>query len=154
MESTPVECEGAGSEPTVEPKPTTKSTAVECEGTSSKSTVEAKAGSKSTVECKGTATESAMESESTMESKAAPAKAHLINTVADRLCDTRCSPAGKSRCIQHQAADGNCRCGQTNRYLAHHGAHSIALSTPAFSNQTQRFPSSCSRAAQSRGAVS
>jgi len=40
---------------------------------------------------------------------------------------------------------------KTNYYLAHHDAHSITLSTPAFVNQTQRSYRGCNGAAQSRG---
>ncbi len=56
--------------------------------------------------------------------------------------------AFSGRRTQRRAAYGNRRSGQTNRYLAHHDAHSIVLSTPASPNQTQRFPMSCSSAAQ------
>jgi hypothetical protein len=41
------------------------------------------------------------------------------------LCDTGGSPVGKSRRSQHRTSCRNRYGGHTNRYFAHHGAHSF-----------------------------
>jgi hypothetical protein len=74
-----------------------------------------------------------------------------LKVVITRPMLTILIPAGRvGRCTQRRSTHGNRRRGQTNRYLPHSGARSsFTLSTPAFPDQTQAFPLSCSRAAQS-----
>ena len=129
---------------------------MEGEGAGSESTVEAKA----TMEGKAT-TEAKLTSETAMEAKAAsakapsakaaPAEADCGKAVIARVRDTEGAPAGKGRRSQRRTGCRNRHGGQTDCYLAHHDAHSITLSTPAFVNQTQRSYRGCNGAAQSRG---
>ena len=55
-----------------------------------------------------------------------------------------CARSTGGRGAQRRARRDDRRRGQPNRYLANHDAHSIRSSTPAFPNQTQQFPLSCS----------
>jgi hypothetical protein len=71
--------------------------------------------------------------------------------MVNRLCDTQGTAAGKGRRGQRTTGCPNRRDGQTNRYPAHHHAHSITPSTPTVVNQTQCSYRGCNRAAQSRG---
>jgi len=159
---TAIEGEGAGSESTMEAKATTESeptveakpgaeTAIEGEGAGSESTMEAKATTESepTVEAKAASAKAA--SAEAAPAKAAPAEADCGKAVIARVRDTEGAPAGKGRRSQRRTGCRNRHGGQTNCYLAHHDAHSITLSTPAFVNQTQRSYRGCNGAAQSRG---
>jgi len=86
--------------------------------------------------------------------KAASAKADFVNVVAsmaNRLCDTEGTPAGKGRRSQSRTGCRNRQGRQTNRNLPHHDAHLRCSEHPSLSNQTRPFLKGCSRAAQSRG---
>ncbi len=161
---TAMEGEGAGSESTMEAKARSE-TAMEGKGAGSESTVEAKARSETAMEGKAT-TEAKPTSETALEAKAAsakaarakaarakaaPAEADCGQAVIARVRDTEGASAGKGRRSQRRTGCRNRHGGQTNCYLAHHDAHSITLSTPAFVNQTQRSYRGCNGAAQSRG---
>src|SRR5258707_15427617 len=143
------------SEPTVEAKPRSE-TAIEGEGAGSETTMEAKATTESepTVEAKAASAKAASAKAASAEAapaKAAPAEADCGKAVIARVRDTEGAPAGKGRRSQRRTGCRNRHGGQTDCYLAHHDAHSITLSTPAFVNQTQRSYRGCNGAAQSRG---
>jgi hypothetical protein len=163
---TAMEGEGAGPESTAEAKARSE-TAMEGEGAGSESTMEAKATmegkaameGKATTEAKPTS-ETAMEAKAASakaasakaaSAKAAPAEADCGKAVIARVHKTEGAPAGKGRRSQRRTGCRNRHGGQTDCYLAHHDAHSITLSTPAFVNQTQRSYRGCNGAAQSRG---
>jgi hypothetical protein len=60
-----------------------------------------------------------------------PTKAPTKAT-SGKVRSAKTSSAANSRRTQRRAGCGDHRRDQTNRYFAHHGAHSIFLSTPSF----------------------
>src|SRR6266404_2830954 len=140
---TAMEGEGAGSESTMEGKATTEA------NPTSETAMEAKAASAKAASAKATPAEAAPAKAAS--AKAAPAEADCGKAVIARVHNTTGAPAGKGRRSQRRTGCHNRHGGQTNCYLAHHDAHSITLSTPAFVNQTQRSYRGCNGAAQSRG---
>src|SRR5262249_23590110 len=144
--------ERAGGRVGVDLPSTTKSTEAK---PATESTMEAKARSETAMEGEGAGSESTMEAKAASakaaRAKAAPAEADCGQAVIARVRDTEGASAGKGRRSQRRTGCRNRHGGQTNCYLAHHDAHSITLSTPAFVNQTQRSYRGCNGAAQSRG---
>jgi len=140
---TAMEGEGAGSESTMEGKATTEAKPT------SETAMEAKAASAKAASAKATPAEAAPGKAAS--AKATPAEADCGKAVIARVHDTEGAPAGKGRRSQRRTGCRNRHGGQTDCYLAHHDAHSITLSTPAFVNQTQRSYRGCNGAAQSRG---
>jgi hypothetical protein len=76
-----------------------------------------------------------------------PAEAAPAETASAKVRPTKAvteaTSAAKGRRTQSRAGRGDRRGDQTNRYLAHHDAHSIRSEHPSLSNQTRRFPLSC-----------
>src|SRR5258708_4164996 len=134
---TAMEGEGAGSESTMEGKATTEAKPT------AETAMEAKAASAKAASTKAAPAKAA--SAKAASAKAAPAQADCGKAVIARLRDTEGAPAGKGRRSQRRTGCRNRHGGQTNCYLAHHDAHSITLSTPAFCESNSAFLSGLQR---------